>query len=438
MQTSRGLAVSTTSLQVINSIEHFSQQILGSGQEAANILVAAQNYPENLLIQCYAAVFNLYGQDNELTKNAMPYLAQAERLLSSANLREKLIYQAIRALQRLDYECALTVLTSVVHLFPRDTLAIKFAEWLFYCSGQAYHAKRFLSLCEQTAAANKDEPHFLAMHSFALELSGDYKQAKKIAERAIEMNLITPWAHHALGHIYLLENDIDGGLRCLQGFQPSWENILSLMKGHNSWHLALFYLAQRQEQEVLGLFNSAIFGVLPETVLEQVDAISLLWRLDMAGFPQDKLFQQLQHYLGQHPYEQYIGLNNIHYIYCLARLGDDAAVIRALNGMQAYLHTLESGSTQQRLWRDTVLPFAKAIIAFVGEAYAETTNLLAPIIAACVQMGGSDAQNDLFLQTYLLCLLKTNKQQEAKLFFDKHLAYYRNTALAEYWFTSCS
>ena len=235
MQNARGLTVSTDSIEVINSIDHFSQQILGSGLAAADILDAAKNHPDSLLIQTYAAVFNLYSQEHQITKNALPYLLQAERQLKTANLREKLIYQAVRALQRLDYECGLSILTAVVSLFPRDTLAIKLAEWLFYCSGQAYQAARFLRLCDQSAAVNQDEPHFLATHAFALELSGHHAHAKRMAEQGIEMNRITPWAHHCLGHIYLLQNDIDGGLRCLQDLQSSWDGLLPLMKGHNSW-----------------------------------------------------------------------------------------------------------------------------------------------------------------------------------------------------------
>ena len=168
-----------------------------------------------------------------------------------------------------------------------------------------------------------------------------------------------------------------------------------------------------------------------------MDAISLLWRLDMAGFPQDRLWKKIKAYLQQHPYEQYIGLNNVHFIYCLARLGDDEAVIRALNAIEAYINTLHPGNMRQ-LWMKIVLPFCKGVAAYVKGQYSKAIYFLSPIIKDCFQMGGSDAQNDLFLQTYLLCLLKTNKQEEAKLFFDHYLSYYRNTPLAEFWFTPCS
>lgn len=200
-------------------------------------------------------------------------MLQAEKLLRSANLREKLTYHAVCAWQQLDYECAVNLFTSIAEFFPRDTLVVKFAEWLFYCSGQAFQAECFLALCEKCASENQDESHFLAIHSFALELCGKYTQANEMAERAIEMNQITPWAHHTLAHVYLLGSDIEGGIKRLQNLQSSWNTILSLLKGHNTWHLALFHLANRNEMETMKLYPD-IFGTLPDTVLEQLDAIS--------------------------------------------------------------------------------------------------------------------------------------------------------------------
>lgn len=434
MKTARGLAVTTDSTRAIEEIDHFHQQILSSGKSADAILEAAKNHADNLLIQSYAAAFYLYGQEHTTTNNATGYLLQAEKCIRTANLREKLTYQAVRAWQRLDYECAISLFTSVATLFPRDTLAIKFAEWLFYCSGQSFQAKRFLALCEKAAPENQDESHFLAIHSFALELCGYYGQAKTMAEQAIDMDLLTPWAHHALAHVYLLQNDITGGINCLRKLQPSWDKILPLLKGHNSWHLALFYLANRKEKEIIELFHSSIFGTWPDTVLEQVDAISLLWRLDMAGLPQEHLFKEIATHLNQHPYEQYTGFNNVHFIYCLARIEDEKAVNRALETVATYAKALQSGYAQD-LWHNITLPFCKGVQAFVQKNYKAACESFAPIIEDCFQMGGSDAQDELFLQTYLLSLLGAKKQAEADQFFANYLSHYKNTPLAEYWFS---
>lgn len=432
METARGLEVTTDSAAVVVAVDHFHQQILGSKQEGQLILDAATSYADNFLISVYAAIFYLYAQDNAATDIANDYLSKAEKLMAKSNLREKLLYQAARAWQRLDYECALTLFTTITELYPRDTLAAKFAEWLFYCTGQKYQAKRYLMLCERMAAVNQDESHFLAMHAFAHELNGNLAQAQAVAERAVSIDPLTPWAHHCLAHVYLNNNDIEGGLRCMKPFVAGWENILSLLRGHNTWHIALFHLAQRDEAAVMALYP-VIFGTLPDLVCEHIDAISLLWRMDLAGMPQEGLFAGIVSHIQNQPFEQYTGFNSLHYLYCLARAGEWPKVEQSIAAIERYINSLKPGFNHN-LWRKIILPAGKAIVAFVQQDYHKASRLLKPVINNCFLVGGSDAQDELFTQTYLLCLIRLKKVKEAQEFFDHYLSHYKNTALAAYWF----
>jgi len=434
METARGLAVSTNSSDVIDALNHFHEQILGSKPDAQLILQAAATHANNVLLNVYSAAFYLYAQEDAATLIATDYLHQAEKLLSKTNLREKLLFQATKAWQRLDYECALTLLTSVTELYPRDTLAAKFAEWILYCTGQKYQAKRYLSLCDQMAAVNQDESHFLAMHAFAHELNGHLSDSKRMAEKAVSLDPLTPWAHHCLSHVYLNNNDIEGGLRAMQSFQASWENIQPLLRGHNTWHIALFHLAQRDLAAVMKLYP-VIFGTLPDLVCEQLDTISLLWRMDLAGLSQDDLFAPVVSHVANKPFEQYTGFNTLHYLYCLAKAGEWQAVSQALSVLQNYIYSLSPGFNQE-LWQKIILPASKAVVAFVQQDYQQAYLLLKPVIADCFLVGGSDAQDELFTQTYLLCLIRLNKMTEAQQFFTDYLGHYKNTALAAYWFDS--
>ncbi|WP_431606648.1 tetratricopeptide repeat protein [Legionella maioricensis] len=428
MYTQRGLAVTTDSRDVIDSIDHFHQQVLGSGQSAGNILDAVQRNPSNLLIQIYAAAYYLYAQEYEVDKQAQIHLLEAEKLLEFANLREQILYKAVLNWYQRDYTQAINLLENVIELFPRDTLALKMLEWLFYCTGQAFQADNFLRVCNQCASVNQDESHFLAIHSFALELCGYYSQARDMAEAAIAMNLVTPWAHHTLAHVSLLNHDLVGGMKRLDSLRSTWDHILSVLKGHNTWHLALFHLAQRNEQEVIKLYPG-IFGTMPNTVLEQIDALSLLWRMDMAGLPQDKMIHSVVSHLGTHPFEYYMGFNNAHFIYGLARAGQKKLAEDSLKQMEIQAHSLPSGS----LWTKVVLPLCQGIYAFANADYKAAAELMEPVIEQGPRIGGSDAQIELLAQTYLLCLLHTRQRDKARLFFSHHLSHYKNTALAEWW-----
>ncbi|BCA94474.1 tetratricopeptide repeat protein 38 family protein [Legionella antarctica] len=428
MTTKRGLAVTTDSHDVIDSIDHFHQQILGSGQSAGNILDAAERNPSSLLTQTYAAAYYLYAQEYEVDKQAKIHLVQAEKLLQFANLREQILYEAVFSWYQRDYTKAINLLENVVALFPKDTLALKFLEWLFYCTGQAFQADNFLRVCNQCASENQDESHFLAIHSFALELCGHYAQSMEMAEAAIAMNRVTPWAHHTLSHVYLLNHDFSGGVRRLGELQSSWDQILPLLKGHNTWHLALFHLAQRNENEVMKLYP-AVFGTMPDTVLEQIDALSLIWRMDMAGLSQEKMIHSVASHLGSHPFEYYTGFNNVHFIYGLVRSGQKKLAKDSLKQMEIQVDSLSSAP----LWTEVVLPLCRGVYAFADADYKTAGELMAPVIGQASRIGGSDAQIELLAQTYLLCLLHTQQRDKAQLFFSRQLSHYKNTALADWW-----
>ncbi|VEB37712.1 Uncharacterised protein [Legionella sainthelensi] len=432
METERGLLVTTQASQVIESIDHFHHQILAGGKEPHFILEAVKKHPDNLLLQVYAASFYLYGQTNPATVRAKEHLFHAEKSLYSANLREKLAYQAAKAWMRLDYDGALTLLSALTTIYPRDTLAAKFAEWLYYCTGQAYNSHHYLAFCERIAPYNQDESHFIAMHSFAAELSGHLSEAQRLAEKALSLETITPWAHHTLAHIYLNTNNLAKGIAVLETFRVSWKDISPLLRGHNSWHLALFYLALRQAEKVMAIYPS-VFGYAPEVITEQIDALSLLWRLDMAGFPQLNQLKIIASYLDENPYTHYIGFNTIHYIYCLARLGHEVEAQKAILSIEKYARILPKGYSR-KLWHEVVLPLCKGIYAFVTNDFQTACDFMTPCISRRTEIGGSDAQSEILAQIYLLCLLQTNKKKAAKEYFNLHLRHYKGTPLAAFWF----
>jgi hypothetical protein len=47
--------------------------------------------------------------------------------------------------------------------------------------------------------------------------------------------------------------------------------------------LAILYLEKLDVAAAMGIFRDHIWGITPDFVAEQLDAISLLWRLEMAG-----------------------------------------------------------------------------------------------------------------------------------------------------------
>lgn len=435
MKTIDGFEVSgCTDPKIIESLDSFREKMLASAIGAESLLKVAEANPQCPLLQIYAGILHLYPQEHSATRVAQQYFNEAAKRLAKATSREKLLYNAAIAWMKLDYEKALSAFTELLQTEPRDLLSLKFAEWVFYCAGQAYYAPQFLSLCDHLFALHHPDPCFLAIYSFALELNGNFSEAKETAEKAMNIELATPWAHHTLAHVYLKTCKMDEGIKILESVKPTWETTFPLLKAHNTWHLALFYLAHRKEKDVVSLFKNGIFGTLPNTIGEQIDAISLLWRMDMAGVPQDSLYQVLLPFLQEHPFEYYTGFNAAHFIYVLGRSGNYELGKSALDTMETYANH-DINHYTQNIWRDINLPFCQFVFAFSIGDYKNALELGTPVIEKCFQLGGSDAQDELFLQTYLLCLLACKREREAVSFFNKYLSHYTNTNLASYWFS---
>ena len=92
-----------------------------------------------------------------------------------------------------------------------------------------------------------------------------------------------PWAHHALAHVMLTEGRLAEGLDFLQGVSDSWIGLNSFMLTHNWWHVALFLIDLGRDDDALAVYDQHVWGVEKGYSQDQIGAVSLLARLELAG-----------------------------------------------------------------------------------------------------------------------------------------------------------
>ncbi len=81
----------------------------------------------------------------------------------------------------------------------------------------------------------------------------------------------------------LTRGRIDEGARFLESMTDTWTDLNSFMVTHLWWHLALFYLSQGRGRQVLELYDRHCWGIAKDYSQDQVGAVSLLARCELAG-----------------------------------------------------------------------------------------------------------------------------------------------------------
>lgn len=407
----RELHVTAASAAEIAAVDSFIARLLRIDRGAEAIFEDARTFPDTPMVQLGAATFCLMGQTAAADAGGVAYLKSAEPLLAGATERERRLHHALLLWSRQDHLGALTEVEDITRHWPRDLLAMKIAEFLYYVLGQQHEGPRFLRHTTRLAEANAGDPDFLGIHAFAHELCGEVTEAQRVAERALALEPRNPWTHHCVAHIHLRLGDTQEALRVLDSYLPIWITCGRFAHCHNAWHLALAHLETLNRERALELYHRHIWGITPDMVFEQVDAIALLWRLELAGASVDGLWADVADRAETHVDEHYMPFLDAHFVYALARAGRTAATEQLL--ARAGERAAAADREAQRGWATVGRALIEACAAFAQGDAARSVTLLEPVMPDITIVGGSDAQVGLFRQTYFASLVQSGRKADA-------------------------
>jgi len=181
--------------------------------------------------------------------------------------------------------------------------------------------------------------------------------------------------------------------------------------------IELLHLEQLDIAAAMRVFHAHIWGITPDFVVEQLDAIALLWRIEMAGTAMDALWPSIAHHVAARATETFMPFMNAHYLYALARAGRLDAVEAGLAAVRA--RSKADDEEARRVWAPVGRPIAEAAAAFGAGDRARAAQLLDPVMPMMTWIGGSDAQDDLFRQAYLRSLQAAGRRAEAATYFER-------------------
>lgn len=378
-----GNPIDTTDPTTLQGLDDFIGGFLGYQPRAERILATADADPDSALANAFAGLLLMFIESPEGPALAEKY---RQRAAHAAHPRALLYLGVLQAWIKDDLDQVLHLSENLLDRYPRDLFAAKLNQYLEFNRGN-WPALLRIGLKATTGAP--DIAHSHGLLAFAYEQCHLLEEAEASALQALRLQPSEPWAQHALAHVMLTQGRIEEGTVFLESVTHHWDGLNSFMYTHNWWHLALFYLARGEDQRVLEIYDQHVWGILPEYSQDQVGAVSLLARLELAGIDVGERWQALAPYLQRRVCDTVQPFLSVQYLYGLARAGKPEA--------DRLLATLRQYSFDARpVWGEVTLPLAKGLLAHARGDWQQSLAQLTIALPRLNEIGGSHAQRDLF------------------------------------------
>ena len=394
-QDALGNPISVASDAALSGIDDFVSGFLAYEKKAANVLAAADADPDATLAQIYAGFSWMFLEAVGAEEQAAHYLARARLTQASANAREKMLLAQLERWIAGDIPAVQAIGEQIVDDYPRDLASAKLHQYFSFNRGDA---ASMLRIAEKLLPANSGNPHVHGMLAFGYEQMHQIEKAEIAARKALSLKEKEPWAQHALAHVMLSQGRVREGVDFMGAASRTWVDLNSFMYTHNWWHKALFHISLGDEQAVFDAYDSHVWGQEKDYSQDQVGAVSLLARMEIAGMDVGNRWEDVADHMRSRARDTIQPFLTIQYLYGLARA--ERAEADAL--MAAVADKAASADAFDRLvWRDVVLPGCRGVLAHARGQHAEAVKYLSIANPRIAEIGGSHAQRDLFGQILL-------------------------------------
>ncbi|MDP6689170.1 MAG: tetratricopeptide repeat protein [Alphaproteobacteria bacterium] len=413
LKDAQGLAVATDRPETIAAIDTFVATALAYGTDYQPIIDAAEADPTCVMAGSLAASLMMWMEAGQSPQLARPYLNRCREAVMRAEPREGLWFQATEAWVAGDLAAAMDLLEQITERWPRDVFAMKLAQYHYFNLGWP---EKMLAINQKVLPANEENGFLYGCLAFCLEQTHDMAGAEAAGRRAVEINRADPWAHHAVAHVMEMQGRIGEGVAWMAAHSDTWEGCNSFMLGHNWWHTALFHLDFGDVRRVRKIHDEHVWGLDKTYSQDQASSASLLWRMEIRGIDVGDRWQDLADHVAGRTREHVQPFLDLHYLYALARAGRGDKVDEMLASMAA--HAAEAPALARSAWEEVAVPAARGIAAYARGDYEGAHADLSAVTPRLQEIGGSHAQRDLFVHTWLDTLLRTHRGGEAVEIFE--------------------
>jgi hypothetical protein len=405
----RGLTVTTDSPDSVAAADLFSAAFLGYRTGIEAVIDAAEADPDCALLQAYAAILYLFLESPEGHRLAAPAVERARARAVTATERERLVIEAAAAWAAGDLPRAQAVHDGLAERFPTDLAMVKLGQYHRFNRGDCAGMLRLAATAEP---ANPEDPHLHGLLAFGYEQCHLLDLAEAAADRSLTLDDSEPWAQHALAHVWLTQGRIADGAAAMRRFSDGWAGLNSFMRTHNWWHAALFEIDLDRPEAALALYDREIWGVWKDYSQDQVNAASLLARLELRGVDVGDRWRDLADHCAARAGDHEQPFLDLHYLYALARAGGERGPAMLADLERFAWHDAPAWSADA--WRVVAVPAAQGLVAHARGDVGTAADRLGVALPRLREIGGSHAQRDLFHLIHLDALVRGGRLVEAQ------------------------
>ncbi len=404
----RGVPTSSESQAALDALEDALELALAIRGDPVGVLDAALDAdPGFVLGHCLRAELQLLTTERALVPEAARAVAMAEALTGAANFRERGHIAAIRAWLEGDLEKAVECWETVLLEYPRDLVALFAAHMTDFFLGGAVQMRDRISRAMR--GWDPDTPGYgyvLGMYAFSLEEAGDYDRGEEFGRQAVEINPKDGYAIHAVAHVMEMQGRQEDGISWMTSRQDDWA-VDCGFSIHLWWHTAMYHLDLGQFDRVFEIYENGIRKSNDGISLEELDAASMLWRLNLLGVDVSDRWDDLADKWEPSAEDTYYAFNDMHAMMAFAGAGRDMAAAKLLAATASYV--TERGGTNAQMTRDVGIPVCRALLAFGRGDYGATVDLLLPVRYRSDVFGGSYAQRDVIALTLIEAAVRARR-----------------------------
>ncbi len=287
-----------------------------------------------------------------------------------------------------------------IEAHPTDLLAIKLAHALRFMTGQPDEMLRTTAKVLPSWDKSMSGYGFvLGCRAFALEETGNLAEAEACGRRAVAFQPDDAWGLHAVAHVLEMSGRTDEGRSWLEAAHGQFR-ACGVFGQHLVWHLALFHLSGGDRDQALSLYDAAIKPSRDGDFRDIANAVSLLWRLEQEGIDVGHRWDGLHEIAHERRLDCTYAFASLHYLLALIAAGDRTAARECVEAMRK----------RSRGDADDQSPVFARVGAALGEALLTGPhgNDLERLAHGLPALGGSRAQQDVFLRSLLMLALRDN------------------------------